>query len=307
MAFTSFNPRPRTGGRQRGLELLAGHLVFQSTPPHGGATDPDLVGHPVRLVSIHAPARGGDLRGTGSTSRCSCFNPRPRTGGRPTRWASRRTGGRFQSTPPHGGATGKDLHKWHERVVSIHAPARGGDLCPFGPKPPRACFNPRPRTGGRPGSSIGRMSSYEFQSTPPHGGATQDPVRHHRHILVSIHAPARGGDRQTRLRGAVIGRFQSTPPHGGATRRTRASSRRIKFQSTPPHGGRPLTGKKKRTFNVVSIHAPARGGDAGWRLERDGGDVSIHAPARGGDLFRFGYCAICALFQSTPPHGGATM
>ncbi len=239
MAFTSFNPRPRTGGRQRGLELLAGHLVFQSTPPHGGATDPDLVGHPVRLVSIHAPARGGDLRGTGSTSRCSCFNPRPRTGGRPTRWASWRTGGRFQSTPPHGGATGKDLHKWHERVVSIHAPARGGDLCPFGPKPPRACFNPRPRTGGRP-------EQLDWA-----------------HVLlrVSIHAPARGGDPGSRTPSPAHTGFNPRPRTGG--RQADAATGRGDWQVSihaPARGGdAAYTGFI--TQDKVSIHAPARGGD----------------------------------------------
>ena len=33
----------------------------------------------------------------------------------------------------------------------------------------------------------------------------------------------------------------------------------------------------------ISIHAPARGGDAAYQLKIDALEISIHAPARGGD------------------------
>ncbi len=56
--------------------------LFQSTPPHGGAT--------AHQVNTGLPG---------------CFNPRPRTGGRLKQRLTSSGTGQFQSTPPHGGAT----------------------------------------------------------------------------------------------------------------------------------------------------------------------------------------------------------
>ena len=56
----------------------------------------------------------------------------------------------FQSTRPVRGATVfngfRDLH----RVVSIHAPRAGRDLCSALPPPDTSCFNPRAPCGARP-------------------------------------------------------------------------------------------------------------------------------------------------------------
>ena len=54
----------------------------------------------------------------------------------------------------------------------------------------------------------------------------------------------------------------------------------------------------------VSIHAPARGGDAAQTLRlADIQHVSIHAPARGATLALLAVVSVAA-FQSTPPRGG---
>ena len=55
-------------------------------------------------------------------------------------------------------------------------------------------FNPRPREGGRPAALQGMVDDAVFQSTPPRGGATAEVLQRRHHRLISIHAPARGGD-----------------------------------------------------------------------------------------------------------------
>ena len=123
--------------------------MFQSTPPCEGATTLSAFSWGDHPVSIHAPVRGGDQKGTPQTS-CSEA---------------------FQSTPPCEGATACHGHSGSHRTVSIHAPVRGGDPgsrhasmsilvsihAPVrgGDHPSlddhalRVCFNPRPRARGR--------------------------------------------------------------------------------------------------------------------------------------------------------------
>ena len=101
----------------------------------------------------------------------------------------------FQSTPPRGGATANIFTRYSPAFISIHAPARGGDVevplhdehgllfqstpprggetpCPLAVSPPPGYFNPRPREGGRRGG--GQLLHLSGE--------------------ISIHAPARGGD-----------------------------------------------------------------------------------------------------------------
>ena len=227
--------------------LSASPVQFQSTPPHGGRPRKwslSRLAAKCRYVSIHAPARGATRR-----------------------WRVRRITipSLFQSTPPHGGRP-KPTHKPVAFRCFNPRPRTGGDIA-IGSWPAGLyCFNPRPRTGGRPSQEVARLSRMylKFQSTPPHGGAT-DPAG----TVVSAD---------------VVIVFQSTPPHGG-----RLDHKLIGLQSPGP--------------TDVSIHAPARGATALPDLSvpstacfnprpRTGGDkqtffggvwinVSIHAPARG--------------------------
>ena len=188
----------------------------------------------------------------------------------------------FQSTPPHGGATHPATKADHQEMVSIHAPARGGDDTPLCAQERPSVSIHAPARGGDPGD----------QDVP---GS----------VRVSIHAPARGGDGQSGHCWHGWEVFQSTPPHGGRLRcplldctihcfnpRPRTGGRRTgwpiivpttTFQSTPPHGGatrvRPAHVHRQR----VSIHAPARGATLPARDTGRRAGVSIHAPARGGD------------------------
>ena len=55
------------------------------------------------------------------------------------------------------------------------------------------------------------------------------------------------------------------------------------FQSTPPCEGATRYEAPAWRSQVVSIHAPVRGGDDDWTAEDFAYAVSIHAPVRGGD------------------------
>ena len=80
--------------------------------------------------------------------------------------------GNFNPRPPRGGGDRRRPCPSSSRLISIHAPARGGD------QPPELVF----------------VVFIVFQSTPPRGGATDRPDLASFHHGISIHAPARGGD-----------------------------------------------------------------------------------------------------------------
>ncbi len=147
------------------------------------------------MVSIHAPARGGDLEGKAVIDQQTCFNPRPRARGRLSRAQGLNGAQKFQSTPPREGATRWSAPMSHTRV----------------------CFNPRPRARGR---HAARLKTARCR------------------VLVSIHAPARGGDLKRAAEAAPLVKFQSTPPREGATPdRSSLLCRMLQFQSTPPREG----------------------------------------------------------------------
>ena len=166
----------------------------------------------------------------------------------------------FQSTPPHGGATQAQ-------------PRRESD----------AQFQSTPPHGGATWSPSAATASGEFQSTPPHGGATLLYFPAGLRSRVSIHAPARGGDRTRPTRRPGANRFNPRPRTGGRRMLRRIPNTLRLFQSTPPHRGGDDDQYFGRDHEPVSIHAPARGGDGGLQSLYEAERVSIHAPARGGD------------------------
>ena len=148
---TCFNPRPRVGGRRAHHNTTYNHSsVSIHAPAWGGDPDIPVYAAPDTNVSIHAPAWGGD----GASGMVYVVE------------------GLFQSTPPRGGATLAIERVLGEQEVSIHAPAWGGDHWRRWKRYHSPRFNPRPRVGGRPHSSICCGNLFWFQSTPPRGGAT---------------------------------------------------------------------------------------------------------------------------------------
>ncbi len=168
------------------------------------------------------------------------FNPRAREGRDATRTHGRSHATSFQSTRPRGARRARAAEHAQQRVVSIHAPARGATA--HAARLDRACagFNPRAREGrdaSSPDSSPGRM---RFQSTRPRG------ARHY------------GSENMS---GKIT--FQSTRPRGARRCVPSSVSARSVFQSTRPRGARQDAGFERDAVAVVSIHAPARGATCG--------------------------------------------
>ena len=142
----------------------------------------------------------------------------------------------FQSTPPRGGR-----RRWPgslaDRVVSIHAPARGATTealklaCVD-------CFNPRPRAGGDPVVAINRGRWNGFNPRPRAGG--DNKWKHEPGDTLSFNPrPRAGGDRHLNAQAAIDVSIHA--PARGATARS-SPPELLMFQSTPPRGGRPITG-----------------------------------------------------------------
>ncbi len=257
---------------------------FQSTPPHGGAT----------------------CSGLGTVRYVHCFNPRPRTGGRPRPWRSFAASRPFQSTPPHGGATASPRPGPHDAVVSIHAPARGGDPQTDNTVTDPTGFNPRPRTGGRRGRpSLRTIRAPVSIHAPARGGDLAHSPKN-RTAKVSIHAPARGGDRFRARWSSRPRSFNPRPRTGGRLPAPRLCPSFMWFQSTPPHGGATRNRGQRRAGGVVSIHAPARGGDLRDCRALAPGNGFNPRPRTGGRPRSSKEGGVIMAFQSTPPHGGAT-
>ena len=184
--------------------------------PARGATAAFLHGWKHAKVSIHAPARGATEGGSVTRHLFCCFNPRSRTG-----------------------SDARSSHTRLPRCVSIHAPARGATIIWRNTPVRCASFQSTLPHGERPTNVIDAMDKVLFQSTLPHG-----------------ERPRAG------LACASTGTFQSTLPHGERQRmitldnhspgcfnpRSRTGSdkarltgllKRYPFQSTLPHGERP--------------------------------------------------------------------
>ena len=125
-------------------------------------------------------------------------------------------------------------------TISIHAPRKGGDITKLFINIEGLDFNPRPPQGGRRYTWYTWYILYRFQSTPPARGATNKYGKLSRIIVISIHAPRKGGDHFFVL------------------------CQRVKnnFNPRPPQGGRHHVEAVKDAETGISIHAPRKGGDS---------------------------------------------
>ena len=101
----------------------------------------------------------------------------------------------FQSTPPARGATERNVRDGADASNFNPRPPRGGRLLRCAYPCRSAYFNPRPPRGGRRQGSSRQAASAAFQSTPPARGATISCPGRAAGVLISIHAPREGGDR----------------------------------------------------------------------------------------------------------------
>ena len=143
----------------------------------------------MKLVSIHAPARGATLlRTRAGTFYCS-FNPRPRAGGdeipRHSNCALS-----VSIHAPARGATSVSCSMLPVTTVSIHAPARGA-TARRRQDDPCIRFQSTPPRGGRPRREGCIAPDHGFNPRPRAGGDVWGRCGDPDH-RVSIHAPARG-------------------------------------------------------------------------------------------------------------------
>ena len=82
------------------------------------------------------------------------------------------------------------------------------------------------------------------------------------------------------------------------------STRHRYFNPRPREGGRLDLIPNDLALDVISIHAPARGGDDVQKFSKEVVDISIHAPARGGDGRRCRRSPIGRYFNPRPREGG---
>ena len=199
--------------------------------PRKGATAIIAVLGFLIFVSIHAPAQGGRLVTIEVTGddRPHRFNPRPPQGGDPTPAACVLSASKFQSTPPRKGATSEFCHT----LSDLYS------------------FNPRPRAGGDKSNPRCRRRHHRFNPRPPQGGRLARVAGRLHFLVVSIHAPAQGGDTN----------------HA-------ASVTQVSVSIHAPRKGATELVMPNQADTLVSIHAPAQGGDAAgsgkWLFDADG-------------------------------------
>ena len=225
--------------------------------PARGATRAAGSRRTVGRVSIHAPARGATHVSQLASALAAFQSTRPR-GARLLSLAIARSGKpEFQSTRPRGARPSTQTVSNGAWKVSIHAPARGATRN-SAPNSSSAGFNPRAREG-----------------------RDADALRDKLSAQVSIHAPARGATHFFRKQ-PEMPMFQSTRPRGARPRIFGKTRFHRVFQSTRPRGARPMSlttrRKRPRRFNPRA----REGRDTQLaRASTTTAHVSIHAPARG--------------------------
>ena len=266
LSMMDFNPRPPCGGRRHVITKCRADKKFQSTAPvwgptflatnvylykrisiHGPRVGADVDGDRCAdhsIISIHGPRVGADACGGGCKDQLVDFNPRPPCGGRLRPHVRRSPSGRFQSTAPVWGPTGK--------FVQI--------------KPGPEDFNPRPPCGGRLCHHPDADRHGKISIHGPRVGA--DPVSAGwawSRVLFQSTAPVWGPTPQRRASGRPA-LFQSTAPVWGPTRRHAQTLRlRLHFNPRPPCGGRPPSTTARQCPAVFQSTAPVWGPTPGRR------------------------------------------
>ena len=122
-----FNPRPPCGERQfaQCFEVLVEY--FNPRPPCGERLCVQPFPDDLRIISIHAPHAGSDMKIANMPQEQYNFNPRPPCGERPIPAPALHEILTFQSTPPMRGATTVIGTVLVFTSISIHAPHAGSD------------------------------------------------------------------------------------------------------------------------------------------------------------------------------------
>ena len=169
-------------------------MIFQSTLPLRGATDPPEYKSDLTEISIHTPLAGSDgERGTAvergeisihtplagsdhgagsSPESTSYFNPHSPCGERRARERGALRGFKFQSTLPLRGATVESSEESSGLSISIHTPLAGSDARQQLTQHMRIEFQSTLPLRGATTANDNDMRTLVFQSTLPLRGAT---------------------------------------------------------------------------------------------------------------------------------------
>ena len=172
--------------------------------------------------------------------------------------------------------------------------------------PPKPYFNPRPPQGERPDPSTKVFSDSVFQSTPPARGATSVNAASLYNILISIHAPRKGSDKNRPQKCSCCRNFNPRPPQGERRMHSISAERNGSFQSTPPARGATKAYIERWEYQWISIHAPRKGSD---KRVYAGDCKALYfnpRPPQGERLLEALVELAGGGFQSTPPARGAT-
>ena len=195
---------------------------------------------PCGFISIHAPRGGSDLRCPSERKGDSLFQSTLPVGGATAPWASAYGMSRISIHAPRGGSD--DIPATSYPVyfrISIHAPRGGSDLLRRFRADIAPYFNPRSPWGERLNHKRNQITSVEFQSTLPVGGATW------------------------RLCPGILPAKDFNPRSPWGERRSSSVYREPfrAFQSTLPVGGATQSDCYRRKLQTISIHAPRGGSD----------------------------------------------
>ena len=236
------------------------------------------------------------------------FNPRAPCGARLGRFRVLLVKAAISIHVPLAGHDRQPVRR-HERWerISIHVPLAGHDATRQPRRPTERHFNPRAPCGARQVEIDEYAAQFQFQSTCPLRGTTQDAQRRERDheisihvplaghdygcddgvvvaLIISIHVPLAGHDQFSTYSGFVYLVFQSTCPLRGTTSHKRSTTDWCTFQSTCPLRGttsRCCVDCQQRGFQSTcplrGTTVPARRGGCSRLC------ISIHVPLAGHD------------------------
>ena len=210
----NFNPRTPCGVRPIRGDCPVFHNFISIHAPLAGCDVFHRRRGAQKAISIHAPLAGCDRASPPRPSGRKYFNPRtpcgvrrtspsgvfcmsyfnPRTpcGVRPLPLCRATSTPSFQSTHPLRGATVYPDGRPDGLEISIHAPLAGCDRAAQFVIGKRDDFNPRTPCGVRQMSCSGNSKSYQFQSTHPLRGATDDLLKKLAKAIFQSTHPLRG-------------------------------------------------------------------------------------------------------------------
>ena len=126
-------------------------------------------------------------------------------------------------------------------------------------------------------------------------------------VDISIHAPLAGCDCGSRTSCGSWSHFNPRTPCGVRPEKRGAKNSPLTFQSTHPSRGATDCVRNLIDAQIISIHAPLVGCDAGQRDAGLAHAISIHAPLAGCDWITMAESVPAVIFQSTHPLRGATL